>query len=79
MTINDKSFCHYFINYVYGTVDFSDQPKDDYTLYIGGHKSPSAHHAIGSFEMYQRIGDAEELSNEFKKCLVEDILNRINT
>ena len=78
MVINEKSYCHYFINYKYGTVDMSDQPKDDYTIYIGGHTTPSAHHAIGSFEMYQRVGDAEPLSDKFTKCLIKDILKRIN-
>ena len=79
MVEDGKSFCHYYVNYEHGIVESAAQPGDDHILYIGGHptRGNPAHHALGSFEMYHRVGDTEQLSEEFQKCLIKDLLERI--
>jgi len=80
--IHDNVYCQYMLNEVIGTLDMGSQDeREDHTLYIGGHpKKSKAHHAMGSFEMYET--DSEEgdykLSEEMQTCLIRDILDRVD-
>ena len=80
--IDKMVHCQYIFNEQTGTLDMGAQDKeDDYTLYIGGHpKKSKAHHAMGSFEMYYNFIDEGDykLSKIMQKCLIRDILDRID-
>ena len=80
--IDKMVHCQYMFNEQTGTLDMGAQDKeDDYILYIGGHpKKSKAHHAMGSFEMYYNFIDEGDykLSKIIQKCLVRDILDRID-
>ena len=76
--------CDYLFDGKSGSLEVGEEDKKpDYVLYLGGHpKLNRAHHSVGSFEMYQKtLGEGEKscaLSEEMKKCLYADILQRVD-
>ena len=56
--------------------------NEDHVLYIGGHPDKSsAHHAMGSFELYHTIdieGDDFALPETLQNSLLQDILDRVD-
>lgn len=82
--VNHVVDCRYIFNQEMGSLDSGYQDKKiDHSLYVGGHPDKlRAHDAIGSLEMYYASIDEDDteyiLSEEMGKCLLEDILDRVD-
>ena len=81
---NGVVYCQYRTADTEGSLEVGkEDPKDDFILYIGGHPEKTmANEAMGSFELYFRpdIKNEEDsiLSKKMQKCLIKDILDRVD-
>lgn len=81
---NGVVYCQYRTADTEGCLELGkEDPKDDFILYIGGHPEKTmANHAMGSFELYFRPDIEKEedpiLSEKMQKCLIKDILDRVD-
>ena len=79
-SIENRVYCQYILNETKGTLDVGiEDTKESSALYIDGHPDKiSAHHAVGSFELYYVEGEGYELSEKMQKCLIQGVLERVD-
>ena len=72
--------CTYMLNDSIGQLDIAKPGTEESDiLYIGGKKENApAHHSIGSFELYYAMGEGFTLSDQMRKCLMDDIMDRVD-
>lgn len=75
--------CWYMLNDQVGRMDpVNVEDEADFQLYLGGHPlGGNSYHSVGSFDLYYKPledGESGLLSEDMGKCLLQDILDRID-